>query len=547
MLFNSPLFLFVFLPATLGLFYTLAFRSSFRAALAALVLCSLVFYGFWNPPYLLLLLVSILINFRVGGWLQSCTPQSGTSKTLLWAGLAFNLGMIGYYKYANFFVSAVGDISGHPLSIEQIMLPLGISFFTFQQITWLVDTYRGNSERFDLLEYTQFVTFFPQLIAGPIVHHHEMMPQFNRLNMLSRIPENLSVGLTLFLLGLFKKVVLADSVALHATPIFGAAESGVVLTLYEAWIGALAYSLQLYFDFSGYSDMAIGLARMFGITLPMNFQSPYKATSVIDFWRRWHMTLSRFLRDYVYIPLGGSRLGSMRRYTNIALTMLLGGLWHGAGWTFVAWGAMHGLYLVVNHGWRSLKMRAFASNSTRPSQPSSSANTPQDRHRSGRLRGRALIMLGILASQLLTLMCVVAAWVVFRAESFGAALSQLRSMFGVNGIALPAQLQDVVQTHAPQAITNHLSFGSLFSNELVSPSGAMLWILLTGFIALVAPNSQQLLIRFRPVLETVARAKGHAGRLQWTPNAYWAVLVSVMALYTLLHLTSVSEFLYFQF
>jgi len=547
MLFNSPLFLFAFLPATLGLFYTLAFHSNFRTALASLVLCSLLFYGFWNPPYLLLLLLSIGINFQLGNRLQSCRSASPQARLILWISVAFNLGLIAYYKYANFFVSVVGDVSGQSLSMQQIILPLGISFFTFQQITWLVDTYRGQSRRFDLLEYTQFVTFFPQLIAGPIVHHHEMMPQFNRQNMLARIPENLSVGLTLFLLGLFKKVILADSVAVHASPIFEAAESGVILTIHEAWIGALAYSLQLYFDFSGYSDMAIGLARLFGITLPMNFDSPYKSSSMIDFWRRWHMTLSRFLRDYVYIPLGGSRRGSTRRYINIGMTMLLGGLWHGAGWTFIIWGGMHGLYLVINHGWRALKAKYF----NKPTYTADPTPTTSDVHSTGIPQPSLTARLGAtvcrLAAHALTLVCVMSAWVVFRAESFSAAVSQLRSMFGFNGIALPAQLQGIVHEHAPQAILRAVDFGRLFGNELISPSSAMLWILLSGTIALAAPNSQQLLSQYRPVLETVRSTAGIAARLQWTPGRSWTVFMSCLSLYTLLHLTGVSEFLYFQF
>lgn len=547
MLFNSPQFIFLFLPVTLGLFYTLALHSNFRAALASLVLCSLFFYGVWNPPYLILLLISIGINFHLGNRLRTQAEFSRKARALLWLGITFNLGLIAYYKYANFFVSAVSDISGYPLSLQQIILPLGISFFTFQQITWLVDTYRGNSKRFDLLEYTQFVTFFPQLIAGPIVHHHEMMPQFNRQNMLARIPENLSVGLTLFLLGLFKKVILADSIAVHATPVFAAAESGVVLTIHEAWIGALAYSLQLYFDFSGYSDMAIGLARLFGITLPMNFDSPYKASSIIDFWRRWHMTLSRFLRDYVYIPLGGSQRGSTRRYINVGLTMLLGGLWHGAGWTFVLWGGLHGAFLMVNHGWRNLKMRTF-NTSVRMNQ--ATAQAPNESARSARNASVYQTLsrtIAALSSHVLTLLAVVSAWVVFRAESLDAALSQLRSMFGMNGVVLPTQLQGILQAYTPQPILEHIDFGNLFGNELFTPATAMLWIVMVGTIALAAPNVQQLLIQYRPVLENVRVINGITGKLRWSPGLPSCFIMSMVALYTLLHLTSISEFLYFQF
>jgi len=532
MLFNSPLFLFLFLPLTLGLFYVQAVFNSFRAALATLVLCSLIFYAYWNPLYLLLLLMSIMVNYQLGHRLRRRVANASGAKPFLWLGIVFNLALIGYFKYANFFVAAASDITGYSLFLNQVILPLGISFFTFQQITWLVDIYRGNQQRYDLLEYTQFVTFFPQLIAGPIVHHHEMMPQFNQRNMLSHVSENLSVGLTLFIIGLFKKVVLADSIAMHATPVFDAAVAGVTLTLYEAWVGALAYTLQLYFDFSGYSDMAIGLARMFGIRLPINFNSPYKATSIIDFWRRWHITLSRFLRDYLYIPLGGNQRGSGRRYLNIAITMILGGLWHGAGWTFLIWGGLHGFYLVVNHGWRALAARL------------SDTSGQTD----GRSAGSPLYTLaGSIASRSITLVCVIIAWVVFRAESFDAAISHLRSMSGLNGIALPAQLESVLQGQLPEPVQSIFAYGQLFGNELSTPSTALLWIVALGVLAVATPNSQQILSRFQPVLQGIEPADGLFRQLQWSPTPWWSMAISALALYTLLHLSQVSEFLYFQF
>ena len=543
MLFNSPLFLFLFLPLTLGIFYAQALYNSFRAALTTLVLCSLIFYAYWNPAYLLLLLVSILVNYQFGYQLRHRVDNAQGAKTILWAGVAFNLCLIAYFKYANFFVTASNELSGSSLFLNEIILPLGISFFTFQQITWLVDVYRGNSQTYNLLEYTQFVTFFPQLIAGPIVHHHEMMPQFNRHNMLVGISENLSVGLTLFIIGLFKKVVLADSIALHASPVFDAAATGVTLTLYEAWVGTLAYTLQLYFDFSGYSDMAIGLARMFGIRLPTNFDSPYKARSIIDFWRRWHITLSRFLRDYLYIPLGGNKRGASRRYLNIGITMVLGGLWHGAGWTFLIWGAMHGSFLMINHGWRALMERYTSSKPAIPTEAALHNTTLPAVSMKSRLASFAITV----ASQCLTLICVVSAWVVFRAESIGAATSQLRSMFGLNGIALPTQLSGALQSIIPDASYSLLSFGKLFGNELFTPSTAILWIIALGTLAIATPNTQQILIKFQPVLQRVNPAFGLFKHLQWSPTPLWAMVVAVLALYTFLHLSRVSEFLYFQF
>ena len=301
----------------------------------------------------------------------------------------------------------------------KIVLPLAISFFTLQQITYLVDANSGETKEYNFLHYCLFVTFFPQLIAGPIVHHREMLPQFEQSSAYRFVQSNFASGTAIFLLGLFKKVVLADGVAVYATPVFNAAEAGAVLTFFEAWTGATAYTFQLYFDFSGYSDMAIGIARMFNINLPLNFNSPYKAVNITEFWRRWHMTLSRFLRDYLYIPLGGNRKGKTRRHVNLMITMLLGGLWHGAGWTFVAWGALHGFYLVVNHSWHALR-RALNPNP-----------------RSYGIAGQAL-------AWLITMNAVVVAWVFFRAESFNGAIAILEGMAGMNGFVLPAQVAAVI-------------------------------------------------------------------------------------------------------
>jgi len=510
MLFNSHGFIFLFLPLTLLMFYGLVSRNSFRLALSGLVFASLFFYAWWNPIYLPLLLLSIAVNYVLARGLHVYR-----SKLLLVIGIGLNLALIGYFKYAGFFVQSVNDLTGTLHTFENIILPLGISFFTFQQITFLVDTWSGNARRYSLLDYCQFVTFFPQLIAGPIVHHHEMMPQFNQQTILANVRENMSVGLTIFIFGLFKKVVLADSVAVYATPVFTTVEAGVTLTFYEAWIGSLAYTLQLYFDFSGYSDMAIGLARMFGIRLPLNFNSPYKASSIIDFWRRWHMTLSRFLKDYLYIPLGGSRRGPTRRSINVFLTMLLGGLWHGAGWTFVVWGGLHGLYLLINHLWRQWRTPASGAKTTWFAQ---------------------------LSSHLLTLLAVVFAWVVFRAQSWEGAVSVWQSMLGLNGIAVPAQLASMLSPVNGVPGLPNFSEGGLFKNQLFDIKGALLWIVgLTG-AALLLPNTQQIMHRFKPVLEDVTMSK-----IQWQPNLPWLCVLCATATYTLLQLTGVSEFLYFQF
>ena len=336
MLFNSPVYIFLFLPiVVLGYFLFNHFRL-IVAAKAWLVLSSLFFYGFWNPSYLALIIGSMLVNFALGTALhrEKRAPTRGKyhhlkRKNILAAGVLFNLGLLGYYKYEDFLIENFNLLLDRETGYLNLVLPLAISFFTFQQIAYLVDSYQQDTKEYDFLNYCLFVTFFPQLIAGPIVHHGEMMPQFMKLRTKILDWHNVSAGVFVFTIGLFKKVVIADSFAIWANAGFDAVAP---LGFYEAWGTSLSYTFQLYYDFSGYTDMAIGAALLFNIRLPINFNSPYKAIGIQDFWRRWHITLSRWLRDYVYIPLGGSRKGNLRTYTNLLATFLLGGLWHGAGW-----------------------------------------------------------------------------------------------------------------------------------------------------------------------------------------------------------------------
>jgi alginate O-acetyltransferase complex protein AlgI len=420
-------------------------------------------------------------------------------------GVSANLALLGYFKYANFFVDNLNLVADTGFTLEKIVLPLAISFFTFQQISFLVDAYDGQTREYSFLHYCLFVTFFPQLIAGPIVHHREMLPQFAKDAIYIFKHEHLAVGTFIFVLGLFKKVMLADNIAQYATPVFDAAEHGVALTFYEAWGGAFAYSLQLYFDFSGYSDMAIGLARMFGIRLPLNFYSPYKAHNIIEFWRRWHMTLSRFLRDYVYIPLGGNRNGRLRRHLNLMITMLVGGLWHGAGWTFVAWGALHGVYLVINHAWRGI--RATLGHDLSIQSP-----------------------VGRTISMLLTFLAVSVAWVFFRAASFQGAAEMLRAMAGINGIALPGS-------------------AVAFSNGIADWSQGRDLFVLLGLIVFLAPNTPQIVIGYQPVFETYRGQLGFWRGISpvIADKKRYALLAGLLAWLTLLSMSQVSEFLYFQF
>ncbi len=301
-----------------------------------LILASLFFYAWWNPKFVLLLLASAGMNYFFGVRIARARPSSH-ARHLLTAGVVLNLLCLGYFKYANFFIANYNALAGSQLAFVQVTLPLGISFYTFTQLAFLIDVYRGIAVEFRFPNYLLFVTYFPHLIAGPILHHKQMMPQFADRNTYRVRSKNLAIGLTFFCLGLLKKLYLADSLGAYADASFGASAHGSVSFL-TAWVGALAYTFQLYFDFSGYCDMAIGISWFFGIQLPINFNSPYKAPNIIDFWRRWHITLSNFLRDYVYISLGGNRKGKVRRHVNLMATMFIGGLWHGASWTFVVWG-----------------------------------------------------------------------------------------------------------------------------------------------------------------------------------------------------------------
>jgi alginate O-acetyltransferase complex protein AlgI len=423
MLFHAPSFLFVFLPAVLAGFFLFGRLKLDLVAALWLALSSLVFYSWDDPLFLLpLILGSIAFNYVIGVNLVT-TPR----RWVLAIGIGGNLALLGAFKYLGLATETLSMI-GAPIAVTRLALPIGISFYTFTQIAFLVDACRGDAREYNPIHYMLFVTFFPHLVAGPILHHREMMPQFARRETYILNWSSIALGISWFAAGLFKKVVLADGIAVFSDPIFAMADADKFVTTMSAWVGAAAYSLQIYFDFSGYSDMAIGLALMFGITFPLNFFSPYRADSLIEFWRRWHMTLSRFLRDYLYFPLGGNRKGPARRSANLMITMLLGGLWHGASWNFVIWGSIHGLGLLVNHAWRSLGV-----------------NLPWQ------------------IARPLTLLLVILAWVPFKSSTFSSAWSIWRSMFGVSHGEHPVDM-----------------------------SLAGWWIAALSFIALVLPNTAQL-------------------------------------------------------
>ena len=487
MLFNSHEFIFVFLPITFFIYFYLNHKRLTRASKGFLVCSSLFFYSWWNVAYLPIILASMVFNYIIGKSLnKACKNKSKefSKKTILTFGIIFNLSLLGYFKYTDFLIENFNLAFNSNAELLQLALPLAISFFTFQQIAYLVDNYRQETKEYEFLNYALFVTFFPQLIAGPIVHHKEMMPQFAKTSNKVKNYRNIAIGIFIFSIGLFKKVVIADTFAVWATNGFNVA---ITLNLLEAWATSLSYTFQLYFDFSGYTDMAIGLALLFNIRLPANFNSPYKATNIQDFWKRWHITLSRFLRDYVYIPLGGNRKGEFRTYNNLMATFVIGGLWHGAGWTFVFWGFLHGLAIMVHRFWSKLGFKLWT-----------------------------------WLAWLITFNFVNIAWVFFRAKEWDDAVKILRGMIGLGGIKIHTVLQSKLSFLENYGIEFGL-YGAIKLRAL-----EILWFVFGFILILLFKNSTEQANRFKTNL--------------------WYLLINSMVLFTLLSLLgSVSEFLYFNF
>ena len=490
MLFNSYEFIFFFLPITLGIYFWLNKKRLTSASKAWMVFVSLFFYSWWNAIYLPLMLGSILFNFAIGSTITHINGAQSpkkrfSSKTLLIFGIVANVLLLGYFKYMDFFIANINAMTNAHMDLIHIVLPLGISFFTFTQIAYLVDAYRDEVKEMDYLNYTLFVTFFPHLLAGPILHHKEMMPQFNSLKSKVINHKNISAGIFLFSVGLFKKVVIADVFAEWANAGFQTTEA---LNFFEAWATSLSYTFQLYFDFSGYTDMALAVALMFNIKLPINFNSPYKAFNIQDFWRRWHITLSRFLKDYIYIPLGGNRNGEVRAYANLFTVFLIGGLWHGASWMFIIWGALHGSAIVVHRAWQKM----------------------------------GLSMNKWLA-WFITFNFINITWIFFRSKDWAQANNVIYGMIGKNGIILSEKYSKYLGNIHNEII----QFGTVY--EHINGKAQTTVYIIFGFImVLTLKNSMQLLENFKP---------------NWL-NLIFTLTIFLTAVSMM---SRVSEFLYFNF
>jgi alginate O-acetyltransferase complex protein AlgI len=442
LLFNSYPFLLIFLPGVLLGLWLFARTGFLRLSVAWTALASLVFYGFYEPRYLPLLLGSVLVNYFLGKRIIACRVATA-KRTLTGVGIGLNLGVLFAYKYMGFFARTLAD-AGMPLPVPELLLPIGISFYTFTQISYLVDVYKEKPARYTFAEYLLFVSFFPHLVAGPILRHHLVIPQFQDSRFGRPSARVAYMGLSFFICGLFKKVMIADNLALVVSPLFSHASQ---LSMLQAWCAALTYTMQIYYDFSGYSEMAFGLALLLNVRIPINFNSPYRATSLIDFWRRWHISLSQFIRDYLYIPLGGSRVGQTRHFENLFVALTLCGLWHGANWTFLIWGMWHGAFLIINHLWR-----------------------------------RAHIRLTPALGWLLTFCATVAGWVWFRAATVADGSHVLLAMLGLGG-----QPRDT-------------------ATDLTALQFQHVWLAIAFLIpwTALAPNSRYLIIRRKPNAAIVA-------------------------------------------
>jgi alginate O-acetyltransferase complex protein AlgI len=482
MFFNSFEYIFIFLPMVWAGYFILNRYRGISAGRPWLLVCCLFFYGYFNIAYLALLLLSIGANYGIGMLLQDGELQRQSRKVLLTTGLVFNITLLGFFKYVDFFITNINTASGSHLSLLNIALPVGISFFTFQQISFLVDSYRGKMRERNFLQYMLYVSFFPSIVSGPITRHHEIMPQYSDEKNWHVDYRNVASGIILFAMGLFKKGILADHLALWVNQGF---DTAIKLNLLEAWVTSLCYTLQIYFDFSGYTDMAIGTALLFNLKLPLNFDSPYRSLSIQEFWRRWHITLSKFLRDYIYIPLGGNRVGHLYVYMNIFITFLVGGIWHGAGWTFLLWGMAHGVAMIIHRMWC-----------------------------------RTGIRLNRFVSWFITFNFLNAAWVLFRARDLHNAVKVYRGMLGLDGVVLSEKFSQ---------LTFLKSLGVEFTKWPVNIPANLFYLLYMLAASLVLSlfwwNTKDMAEKFKP---------------DWK----WLLLVSIVLGVGLIHISRISNFIY---
>lgn len=517
MLFNSIVFIFAFLPAAVAGYYLLCGLGRHRLALFFLSAASLFFYGYWAPKYIALLLFSMTVNYLLAMWMRRLEAD-GRKKLVVTLGLVFNLALLFYFKYFNFFIHNVNNLTGAGIEWPRIVLPLAISFFTFQKIAFLIDLYRGRITLGKPLEYITFVLFFPQLIAGPIVHYSELAPQLGVRPEMRAATRNIAIGLAIFALGLFKKTVLADTAALYATPVFDHVAQGGMPGFGAAWLASFAYTLQVYFDFSGYSDMAIGLARMFGVLLPLNFHSPLRASNMAELWRRWHMTLSRFVQSYIFQPISMPLARLAARWSRapfaffagstlvpVFLSMAIIGIWHGAAWNFLLFGVLHGTYIAAYETWSFLTRKR-----RRKKGPPGPA-------------GQAL-------AHVLTLLCFVAAVVPFRAADTHVTGRFFLAMFPVTG--------------ATAADFDWLALMPLGAGGLAA-------VLAVGYgIVFLLPNTQQFMTRITPALEW-ARWENVGMpplRFAWRPSIGWALAMGAIFFFGVAFIMrGTSEFIYFNF
>ena len=528
MLFNSYIFIFGFLPTVIcGFFILDRLKFDKKLSISWLILSSLFFYGWWNPPYLILLISSVIINYFFGQYLNR-----SRSKSLLAISICFNLSLLGYFKYSNFFLENAAYFFDASFNFSNIILPLAISFFTFQQIIYLLDSAKGLTGEYKFHEYTLFVIFFPQLIAGPIVNHKEIMPQINNAAFGNFQVKNLTVGLSIFFIGLFKKVVIADTLSVYVGPVLDANEVGVQLTFIESWLGMIAYSFQLYFDFSGYSDMAVGLARIFGIILPINFWSPFRSQNIAEFWRKWHITLSDFIKNYLYFPISikFTRVSMYRQLNSVmtfGLTILipmlyawgLAGLWHGAAWNFIIFGLMHGFYLIIYQLWSQV---------TKP-----------------KITNKYSIFIGSFFSIVLTYLCVVFSWVFFRTASVESAVTLIKTMIGFYGITLPNSLQSFMPSFLSES--GFIQYGNAAGNGLLTsnPENLIYMLGISGFIIFCMPNIFEYFRLHHQVKEDVPYES--LVKISWGYNVPSALGIAILATIAIMYLQGESEFLYYQF